>query len=234
MVDSTGGDHPPSPTEPTLDSAMLTMSVTSPHGPTVDSPSGLVVIQLDSSTLESSLVTLVVSDPIPVVSVFHDNPVPNVPLTHNGLIVGHVVTPTFGPDLPPLAVEDPVMEEYPFAESIINLLKSLANNVDEASNSTLKEQCISLLASLVLPVDQLEDGEIVRGPILSLETTRSLMVLSHPTPHQGIPSPSAPELLRTFEDYCNNGQGNLHLYEMKSWRRRWRIGKKQKHDQTAC
>ncbi|XP_057839541.1 uncharacterized protein LOC131049493 [Cryptomeria japonica] len=88
-----------------------------------------------------------------------ESPVPNVPPIHNGPIVGHVVAPTSGPDLPPPVVEDPVMEEYPFAKSIINLLKSPAKNVDEASKSTLKEQCISLMASLVSPVDQLEDGE---------------------------------------------------------------------------
>ncbi|XP_059066523.1 uncharacterized protein LOC131857812 [Cryptomeria japonica] len=93
-----------------------------------------------------------------------ESPMPNVPPKHNGPIVGHVVAPTYGLDLPPPAIEDPVMVKYPFAKSIINLLKSPAKNVDEASKSAPKEQCISPLASLVSPVDQLEDGEIVRAP----------------------------------------------------------------------
>ncbi|GLJ26775.1 hypothetical protein SUGI_0522030 [Cryptomeria japonica] len=85
------------------------------------------------------------------------------------------MSPTSGLYLPPLVVEDSVMEEYPFVESIINLLKSPAKYVDEASKLVLKEQCISLMDSLVSPVDQLEDGEIARDPILAPETAHSPM-----------------------------------------------------------
>ncbi|XP_057845052.2 uncharacterized protein LOC131054539 [Cryptomeria japonica] len=95
--------------------------------------------------------------------------VPNAPIIHQDSVVGLVVTPTPGLDLPPPAVEDPVMEEYPFAESINNLLKSPTKHVDEASKSALKEQCISLTANSVSLVDQLEDGQIVRDPTLTPE-----------------------------------------------------------------
>ncbi|GLJ26723.1 hypothetical protein SUGI_0520600 [Cryptomeria japonica] len=216
MVDSVGGDLPPPPMDPVLDSAMLTLSVTSSPSPTVDPPAGPTMIQLDGSSSESSLATPVVSDPIPNMSqnlllltrisqagktssaplplklkgpALVEGPVPNVPPIHQDPIVGLVVTPTPGLDLPPPTVEDPVMEEYPFAESIINLLKSPTKHVDEASKSALKEQCISLTANSVSLVDQLEDGEIASDPTLAPKTARSPMVF--PTPNQGILSPGA-------------------------------------------
>ncbi|GLJ44040.1 hypothetical protein SUGI_0918430 [Cryptomeria japonica] len=112
-----------------------------------------------------------------------EDPVQNAPIIHQDLVVGLVVTPTPSSDLPPSAVKDQIMKEYPFAESINNLLKSPTKNVEEASNSAMKEQCISLTVSLVSLVDQLEDDDIVRDPSLSPETTRSLLVF--PTPNQG-------------------------------------------------
>ncbi|GLJ21101.1 hypothetical protein SUGI_0385660 [Cryptomeria japonica] len=121
--------------------------------------------------------------------------VPNVPPIHQDPIVGHVVAPTLGPDLPPPTIEYSIMEEYPFVESIINLLKSPAKYVDKASKSSLKEQCISLMASSISLVDQLEDGKIARDPILTPEMAHSSMVLSHPTPNQDIISLGAPGAL---------------------------------------
>lgn len=76
------------------------------------------------------------STPLPLklmVPTLDESPMPNAPPIHQGPIVGHVVAPTSSPDLPPPAVEDLVMEEYPFDESIINLLKSPTKYVDEAS-----------------------------------------------------------------------------------------------------
>lgn len=81
--------------------------------------------------------------PLPLMikgSTLVEDSMPNAPIIHQDLVVGPVVTPTPGLDLPPLVVEDPVMEEYPFAESINNLLKSPPKIVEEASNSAWKEQ----------------------------------------------------------------------------------------------
>ncbi|XP_059076689.1 uncharacterized protein LOC131875963 [Cryptomeria japonica] len=102
--------------------------------------------------------------------------VPNAPIIHHDLVVGHVIHPTTGPDLPPLAVEDPVIEEYPFAESIINLLQSPAKIVEEASIPAQMVQCMSPMTGLVSLAGQLEDGEIARDPSLVLETARSPLV----------------------------------------------------------
>ncbi|GLJ30298.1 hypothetical protein SUGI_0599220 [Cryptomeria japonica] len=72
MVDFVGGDLPPPPTNPVLDFVMLTLSVTSSPTPTMDPPSGQIVIQLNNSSSVSSLATPVVSNPIPDVIVVHD------------------------------------------------------------------------------------------------------------------------------------------------------------------
>ncbi|GLJ31782.1 hypothetical protein SUGI_0639300 [Cryptomeria japonica] len=136
--------------------------------------------------------------------------VPNAPIIHQDLAVGPVVTPTPGPDLPPLAIKDPIMEEYPFAESINNLLKSLAKIVVEASNSAHKEQCISPTVNSVSLVDQLEDGEIVRDPSLARETARSLLV--SPTLNQCLLSPGAPAGFIKFH-YKSKDRHNGEIFE---------------------
>ncbi|GLJ31318.1 hypothetical protein SUGI_0628290 [Cryptomeria japonica] len=70
------GDLPPPPTNPILDPAMLTLSVTSSSGPTTVPPSGLAVPQIDGSSLEISPTTLVVfdSDLIPDMPVLTTEP----------------------------------------------------------------------------------------------------------------------------------------------------------------
>ncbi|GLJ49542.1 hypothetical protein SUGI_1050650 [Cryptomeria japonica] len=105
------------------------------------------------------------------------------------LVVGPVITPTHGPDLPHLATEDPAIEEYPFAESINNLLQSPAKIVEEAPISTWMVQCMSPTTSLVSLADQLEDGEITRDPSLIPKIAHSLLVV--PSLNQGLTSPSA-------------------------------------------
>ncbi|GLJ21256.1 hypothetical protein SUGI_0390160 [Cryptomeria japonica] len=99
MVDSVGGDLPPPPMDLILDSTMLTLSVTSSLGPMVDPPSGLVVFQLDGFSLESSLVTPMVSNPIPDVPVVHGkqniSEPPTVNTNLNGwknVLVGNIET----------------------------------------------------------------------------------------------------------------------------------------------
>ncbi|GLJ40209.1 hypothetical protein SUGI_0824850 [Cryptomeria japonica] len=106
-----------------------------------------------------------------------EDSVPNTPIIHHDLVVGPVIPHTPSLDLPPLAAEDPIIEEYPFAESIINLLQSPAKIMEEASILARMVQCMSLTPSLVSLADQLEDGEIVRDPSLVPETTRSPLKL---------------------------------------------------------
>lgn len=72
MVVFAGGDLPPHPTNPILDPAMLTLSVTSSPSPTMVPPSGPVVSQINGSSSESSLATPVASNPIPNVLVVLD------------------------------------------------------------------------------------------------------------------------------------------------------------------
>ncbi|GLJ06853.1 hypothetical protein SUGI_0050310, partial [Cryptomeria japonica] len=115
-----------------------------------------------------------------------EDPVPNAPIIHHDLAVGPVIPPTTGPNLPPLVVEDPVIEEYPFAKSVINLLQSPAKIVDKASIPAWMVQCMSSTASLVSLAGQLEDGEIARDPSLVPETIRSPLVA--PPLNQGLSS----------------------------------------------
>ncbi|GLJ53244.1 hypothetical protein SUGI_1134770 [Cryptomeria japonica] len=118
-----------------------------------------------------------------------EDPVPNAPIIQHDLGVGLVIPPTPGPDLPPSAVEDLVIEEYPFAESIINLLQSPAKIVEKASIPAWMVQCMSPTTNLVSQADQLEDGEIVRDPSLVLKIARSPLVA--PPLNQGLSSPGA-------------------------------------------
>ncbi|GLJ15327.1 hypothetical protein SUGI_0251310 [Cryptomeria japonica] len=111
---------------------------------------------------------------------------PNAPIIHHDFIVGPVIPPTTSPDLPPLVVEDLVIEEYPFVESIINLLQSLAKIVEEASIPSRMVQCMSSTTSSVSLAGQLEDGKIARDPSLIPETDHSPLVV--PPLNQGLSS----------------------------------------------
>ncbi|GLJ27803.1 hypothetical protein SUGI_0545620 [Cryptomeria japonica] len=101
-----------------------------------------------------------------------EDSVPNAPIIHHDLNVG-LLSPLLLATPTSLATEDPIIEEYSFAESIINLLQSPTKIVEEASILAQMVQCMSSMASLVSRADQLEDGEIARDPSLLFETAHS-------------------------------------------------------------